>query len=82
MTTGLGPFFIRTYEGCDGEAWTSDARYGAKATAYNLPDKESDEYLMLNLDMTHAETATLTFQHATGYNKTVPVKDTYFQVLV
>ena len=82
MTTGFGPFFIRTYEGCDGEAWTSDARYGAKATAYNLPDKESDEYLMLNLDLTHAETATLTFQHATGYNKTVPVKDIYFQVLV
>ena len=37
---------------------------------------------MINLDLTHAETATLNFQHATGYNKDVPVKDTYFQVLV
>ncbi len=82
MTSGFGPFFVRTYEGCDGEAWTSDSKFGAKATAYSLPDKESDEYLMLNLDLTHAETATLSFQHATGYNKTEAVKDTYFQVLV
>ena len=82
MKSGFGDFFVRTYEGCDGEAWTSDATYGAKATAFNLPDKESDEYLMVKLDLTHAETTTLTFQHATGYNKTVSVKDTYFQVLV
>lgn len=82
MKSGLDPFFVRTYEGCDGEAWTSDAKYGAKATAFNLPNKEADEYLMVSLDLTHAETATLNFQHATGYNKTVPVKDIYFQVLV
>ena len=82
MKSGLSPFFVRTYEGCEGEAWTSDATYGAKATAYNLPNKESDEYLMVNLDLTHAETATLTFEHATGYNQGVTVKDTYFQVLV
>lgn len=82
LKSGFDPFFVRTYEGCKGEVWTSDASYGAKANAYNLSNKEADEYLMVNLDLTHAETATLTFQHATGYNKSVPVKDTYFQVLV
>ena len=82
LKSGLAPFFVRTYEGCDGEAWTSDATYGAKATAFNLPDKESDEYLMVSLDLTHAESATLNFEHATGYNQGVTVKDTYFQVLV
>ena len=82
MMSGLAPFFARTYEGCEGEVWTSDAKYGAKATANSLPRKEADEYLMVNIDLTHAETATLTFEHATGYNKTEPVKDTYFQVLV
>lgn len=82
MTSGLSPFFVRTYEGCEGEAWTSDSRYGAKANAYSTSSKESDEYLMLNLDLTTKENAVLTFQHATGYNKGVSVKDTYFQVLV
>lgn len=82
MTAGFGPFFVRTYEGCDGEVWTSDSRYGAKATAYSLPDKESDEYLMVNLDLRMMQGAVLTFQHATGFNKTETVKDTYFQVLV
>lgn len=82
MKSDFGPFFVRTFEGCDGEAWTSDARYGAKATAYNLPNKEADEYLMVNLDLTHAETSTLTFDHATGYNQGVTVKDRFFQVLV
>ena len=82
MKAGFAPFFVRTFEGCDGEAWISDSKYGAKATAYNLPNKEADEYLMVNLDLTHAETVTLTFSHATGYNKTEQVKNTYFQVLV
>ena len=82
MKSDFGPFFVRTFEGCDGEAWTSDARYGAKATAYNLPNKEADEYLMVNLDLTHAETSTLVFDHATGYNQGVTVKDRFFQVLV
>lgn len=82
MKSGFGPFFVRTFEGCDGEAWTSDATYGAKANASKLPGKEADEYLMVNLDLTHAETATLIFDHATGYNKTNTVKDIYFQVLV
>ena len=82
MTSGLSPFFVRTYEGCDGEAWTSDATYGAKANASKLPGKEADEYMMLSLDLTHAETATLNFQHATGYNTSEQVKNTYFQVLV
>ena len=82
LKSGLDPFFVRTYEGCDGEVWTSDATYGAKATAFNVPNKEADEYLMVNIDLTHAETATLTFSHATGFNKTESVKDTYFQVLV
>ena len=82
LKSGLDPFFVRTYEGCEGEVWTSDASFGAKANAYKLTNKDADEYLMINLDLTHAETATLNFQHATGYNKDVPVKDTYFQVLV
>ncbi len=82
LKSGLDPFFVRTYEGCEGEVWTSDASFGAKANAYNLTNKDADEYLMINLDLTHAETATLNFQHATGYNKDVPVKDVYFQVLV
>ena len=82
LQSGLAPFFVRTYDGCEGEAWMSDSRYGAKATANNLPNREADEYLMLNLDLTHSLTATLTFDHATGYNKTEAVKDTYFQVLV
>lgn len=82
MKSGLDPFFVRTYEGCDGEVWTSDPSFGAVANAYNRPGKEADEYLMLNLDMEMMEGAVLTFQHATGYNKTVQVKDTYFQVLV
>ncbi|MBR5051661.1 MAG: endonuclease [Bacteroidaceae bacterium] len=82
MKAGLDPFFVRTYEGCDGEAWTSDATYGAKATAFNLPNKEADEYLMVTLDLSMMYGAVMNFQHATGYNKTVPVKDTYFQVLV
>ena len=82
LKSGLDPFFVRTYEGCEGEVWTSKSQYGAVANAYNLSNKDADEYLMINLDLTHAETATLNFQHATGYNKGVPVKDTYFQVLV
>lgn len=82
MTAGFGPFFVRTYEGCDGEVWTSDSRYGAKATAYSLPDNVSDEYLMVNLDLRMMQGAVLSFQHATGYNKTEAVKNTYFQVLV
>lgn len=82
LKSGLDPFFVRTYEGCDGEVWTSDATYGAKATAYNLSNKERDEYLMVNIDLTLAVEATLTFSHATGFNKTESVKDTYFQVLV
>lgn len=82
MKSGLDPFFVRTYEGCDGEVWTSNSSYGAVANAYNIAGKEADEYLMVNLDLTLATEATLTFQHATGYNKNVVVKDTYFQVLV
>lgn len=82
LTTGFSPFFVRTYEGCDGEAWASDSKYGAKATAFNLPNKEADEYLMVDIDLTYSLTATLSFEHATGYNKTEAVKDTYFQVLV
>lgn len=82
MKSGLDPFFVRTYEGCDGEVWTSDPSFGAKANAYNRPGKEADEYLMLSLDLRMMEGAVLTFEHATGYNRTVPVKDTYFQVLV
>ena len=81
MKSGLDPFFVRTSEGCDGQVWTSNSSYGAVANAYNM-GKEADEYLMLNLDLSMMEGAVLTFQHATGYNKTVPVKDTYFQVLV
>ena len=37
---------------------------------------------MVSLDLTAKEDAVLTFQHATGYNKTAAVKDTYFQVLI
>ena len=82
LKSGLDPFFVRTYEGCDGEVWTSDATYGAKATAFNVSNKEADEYLMVNIDLTHAATATLNFSHATGFNKTESVKNSYFQVLV
>ncbi len=82
MTSGLNPFFVRTYEGCDGEVWKSDSRFGAVANAYKITGKTADEYLMVNLDLSMMEGAVLSFQHATGYNKTVPVKDTYFQVLV
>ena len=39
LTSGFEPFFVRTYEGCEGSAWSSDSKYGAKATAYNLPGK-------------------------------------------
>lgn len=81
MKSGLDPFFVRTYEGCEGEVWTSNSNYGAVANAYNA-GKEADEYLMLTLDFSMMERAVLSFQHATGYNKTVPVEDTYFQVLV
>ena len=81
MKSGLDPFFVRTYEGCEGEVWTSNSNYGAVANAYNM-GKEADEYLMLTLDFSMMERAVLSFQHATGYNKTVPVEDTYFQVLV
>ena len=81
MKSGLDPFFVRTYEGCEGEVWTSNSSYGAVANAYNM-GKEADEYLMLTLDFSMMERAVLSFQHATGYNKTVPVEDTYFQVLV
>jgi len=82
MRSGLAPFFVRTYDGCDGAVWTSSSQYGAKANAFSIPGKEADEYLMVNLDLTHVSTATLTFQHATGYNKTEQVKDTYFQLLI
>lgn len=82
MKSGLDPFFVRTYEGCESEVWTSNSDYGAVANAYNISGKTADEYLMVSLDLTMMENAVLTFQHATGYNKTVPVKDTYFQVLV
>ena len=81
MKSGLDPFFVRTYEGCEGEVWTSNSNYGAVANAYNM-GKEADEYLMLTLDFSMMERAVLSFEHATGYNKTVPVEDTYFQVLV
>ena len=81
MKSGLDPFFVRTYEGCEGEVWTSNSSYGAVANAYNM-GKEADEYLMLTLDFSMMERAVLSFQHATGYNKTVPVEDDYFQVLV
>lgn len=81
MKSGLDPFFVRTYEGCEGEVWTSDSNYGAVANAYNA-GKEADEYLMLTLDFSMMERVVLSFQHATGYNKSVPVEDTYFQVLV
>ena len=37
---------------------------------------------MVNLDLSMMERAVLSFEHATGYNKTVPVEDDYFQVLV
>ena len=82
MKSGLDPFFVRTSEGCEGEVWTSSAQYGAVANAYNISGKTADEYMMLTLDLSMMEGAVLSFQHATGYNKTVPVEDTYFQVLV
>lgn len=82
LKSGFAPFFVRTYDGCEGAVWASDKTYGAKANAYGLPDKEADEYLMVSVDLTHALTATLSFQHATGYNKAQNVGDTYFQVLV
>ena len=82
MKSGLDPFFVRTSEGCEGEVWTSNSSYGAVANAYSIAGKTADEYLMLSLDLSMMEGAVLSFQHATGYNKTVPVEDTYFQVLV
>ncbi len=82
MKAGLDPFFVRTYEGCEGEVWTSSTQFGAMANAFSINGKTADEYLMVNLDLSLATEATLTFQHATGYNKTESVKDTYFQVLV
>ena len=81
LKSGLDPFFVRTYEGCEGQVWTSSSSYGAVANAYNV-GKEADEYMMLTLDLAMMENAVLTFQHATGYNKMVPVENTYFQVLV
>ena len=82
LTSGLDPFFVRTSEGCEGEVWTSNSSYGAVANAYSIAGKTADEYLMVSLDLSMMERAMLSFQHATGYNKTVPVEDTYFQVLV
>ncbi len=82
MKAGLDPFFVRTYEGCEGEVWTSSTQFGAMANAFSINGKTADEYLMVNLDLSLATEAMLTFQHATGYNKTESVKDTYFQVLV
>ncbi len=64
MKSGLDPFFVRTYEGCEGEVWTSNSNYGAVANAYNM-GKEADEYLMLTLDFSMMERAVLSFEHAT-----------------
>ena len=82
MRTGLSPFVTRASDGSEGKVWTSDATYGAKATANKLPNYEADEYLMVSLDLTNMQKATLTFDHATGFNKTRQVKDVFFQVLV
>ena len=82
LTSGFGPFFVRTYDGCSGNVWTIDSKYGAKADASKLSYAENDEYLMVTLDLTKWLNATLTFEHATGFNKSESVKDTYCQVLI
>ena len=82
MTSGLDPFFVRTAEGEEGIVWTSTTKYGAVGNAYNIDGKTADEYLMVSLNLAMMQDAVLTFEHATGYNKTASVEDTYFQVLV
>ena len=82
MKSGLSPFYVRTSEGEEGQVWTSSTDYGAVANAYTISGKTADEYLLLDLDLRMMVGAVLTFRHATGYNKNIEVKDTYFQVLV
>ena len=82
MKSGLDPFYVRTSEGEEGVVWTSSSSYGAVANAFTVAGKTADEYLMLDLDLRMMDEAVLSFRHATGYNKSVPVEGTYFQVLV
>lgn len=82
LTTGFGPFFVRTSDGSEGSLWTLDSKYGAKANAHAATDRQQDEYLMVDLDLRDRTNATLTFEHATGYNVGISVKDSYCQVLV
>lgn len=81
LTDGLGVFSDTEADGTEGSLWRSDSRYGAVANAYNA-GKIADNYLMAEVDLTTCKAATLTFDHQTGYNVGVDVKNEFFYVLV
>lgn len=81
MTEGLGTFIDVKADGTEGTIWRSDDVFGAVANAYSL-GKVADNYLLAEVDLTRTTSATLVFEHQTGYNVGVEVKDAYFHVLV
>lgn len=81
LTDGLGIFSDIEADGTEGSLWRSDSQYGAVANAYNV-GKIADNYLMADVDLTACKGATLTFDHQTGYNVGVEVKNEFFYVLV
>jgi endonuclease I len=81
LTNGLGIFRDVAYDGTSGTIWRSDRNYGALANAYSL-GKLADNYLLANIDLTGYKSATLEFEHQTGFNKGVNVENKYFYILV
>lgn len=81
LTDGLGSFRDVKADGTDGNLWRSDSKYGAVANAYSS-GKVADNYLVAEVDLTRCQSATLVFDHQTGYNSGVEVENKYFYVLV
>lgn len=68
----LGAFTIDNVvpaEGLEGEVWTFDSRYGAKATSYaNGQNYPTESWLISpSIDLTAVKSAVLTFDHACNY---------------
>ncbi len=82
LTDGLGVFTDILPSGEQGSLWRSNASYGAVANAYSNGAQVADNYLVAKIDLRGYTDATLSFVHQTGFNKSIEVGGTYFQVLV
>ena len=78
FATGMDGFTCVTYEGEPSAMWENNSQYKCiMANAFNK-GKEADAWAVSpEVDLTGSSSATLTFEHATGFNKTASAEDLF-----